>query len=114
MSHPIRILHVYKAALPTSMGGVEVFLDILCQTTAKIGIQNKILSLAKYPKITPIDRPGYQVIEAKQNFFFASTGFSFEAFKKFKALTKLKFWQVCTKRILFYRKISKQSFLLIT
>ena len=86
MSKNIRTLHVYKTAFPSSKGGVEVFMDTLCNTTSVLGVENTIFSLADKPSCKPISLPKYNVVQAKQNLFIASTGFSFSAFSRFSEL----------------------------
>ncbi len=86
-SKRIKILHVYKTSLPQTVGGIEVFLDTLCRTTQKLGADNTIFSLAKQPlDKMPISLNGYRVIQGKENFHFASTGFSLSAFSIFSKL----------------------------
>ena len=82
----MKILHIYKRSLPESIGGVEKFIDSLCKSIAKFGIQNKVLSLSKNPSKKEIHLEGYSVIHAKENIYFGSTGFSLEAFYIFKKL----------------------------
>ncbi|MCH9769741.1 MAG: glycosyltransferase [Gammaproteobacteria bacterium] len=82
----IRVLHFYKTAWPTSIGGVEVSIDTLCQATAKLGVDNTVLSLADEPFAAKIDLAGYKVVQVKQDCFLASTGFSIAALAKFRKL----------------------------
>ena len=84
----MRVLHFYKTCALNSTGGVEVFMDTLCNATADFGVENTILSLADKPESTPVNLPRYQVIQAKQNVFVASTGFSISAFSQFKRLAE--------------------------
>lgn len=84
----MRVLHVYKSAKPNSVGGVETFIDTLCIAGGKIGIKNSVLTLNADGKTADIELNGYKVVQAKQNFSIASTGFSFSAFQKFKNLAK--------------------------
>jgi len=82
----IKTLHVYKTSLPNSHGGVETFIDTLCKFDSKLGVENTVLALHPKPQEKPIFMDGYTVHQAKQNLFFASTGFSLSAFGKFKKL----------------------------
>jgi len=85
----MNILHVYKTSFPTSVGGVEFFMDALCNNiTCQFGVKNTILSLANSPLDKPISISNYKVVQAKQNLFVASTGFSVSAFAKFNKLAK--------------------------
>ncbi len=82
----MKILHVYKNALPESKGGVEVFIDTLCSVTAEYGVKNTVLTLSKQPKKQTIQLHGYDIKQAKQDLFIASTGFSISAFFIFRKL----------------------------
>lgn len=84
----MKVLHIFKAALPESTGGVEVFMDTLCRMTAPLGVDNTILTLAKQPQPEPFSYHHYQIVQAKQQLFIASTGFSFTAGAWFKKLTQ--------------------------
>jgi glycosyltransferase involved in cell wall biosynthesis len=83
----LRVLHVYKTSMPSSVGGVESFIDNLCKAVTKSSMQNIVLTLHERPAPEPIKMSGYTVYQAKQNFFLASTGFSFSAFKLFRNLS---------------------------
>lgn len=84
----IKVLHFYKTSLLSSNGGVEMFIDTLCNASSKYNIENTLLSLSKTPSITTVDMSGYKLHEAKQDLFIASTGFSISAFAKFKELAE--------------------------
>lgn len=73
--------------MPYSYGGVESFIDTLCRVDSKLGIENTVLTLHPEPRNHKIKMNGYSIHQAKQNFFFASTGISFEAFSKFRWLS---------------------------
>jgi len=82
----IKVLHIYKRALPESIGGIEKFIDTLCNSISSYGIKNNVLTLSKNPKRKPIIMNGYSVHQAKENIYLGSTGFSLEAFLKFRKL----------------------------
>lgn len=82
----IKVLHFYKTAIPSTIGGVEVFMDTLCDTTADLGVNSTILALSKDPAPNVVAMPKYKLVQAKQNFFIASTGFSFSVVSKFRRL----------------------------
>lgn len=82
----MKVLHVFKTARPASFGGVESFIDNLCKADSKLGVKNTVFTLHPEPHEQPIEMDGYTVIQAKQNIFVASTGFSFSAIYRFKRL----------------------------
>lgn len=84
----VKVLHFYKTSLPQSMGGVEVFIDTLCNASASLNVENVVLSLADAPRKDPIQMHSYLVLQAQQNLFVASTGFSLAAFHKLHTLAK--------------------------
>lgn len=88
MMPKIKVLHIYKTSFYDSKGGVEVFIDTLANATSHLGVENRVLSLHKKPSKTPIQLDKYEIIQAKQNLFLASTGFSVSAFSLFKELAK--------------------------
>ena len=82
----IRVLHVYKRSFPESIGGVEKFIDTLCNSISEYKVINHLLCLSKTPDKNPINMKGYEVYQSKENLYFGSTGFSIEAFFKFRKL----------------------------
>ncbi|MCX7124653.1 MAG: glycosyltransferase [Gammaproteobacteria bacterium] len=47
----MKILHVYKSYYPHTFGGIEKFIDTLCENTSKQGVFNELLTTA------PCDKP---------------------------------------------------------
>ncbi len=88
MSNKIKVLHVYKTAMPTTTGGVEVFIDDLCKSLSRYNVDSAVMYLAKKPSKEPVQMDGYKAHQVKQNLFVASTGFSIAAFSKLKKLAK--------------------------
>ena len=85
----MRVLHFYKTSILDSTGGVETFIDNLCNATDDLGIENTVLALTAKVKSLPVERSAkYQTIQVKRHLFFASTGFSFSAFREFKRLAR--------------------------
>lgn len=83
----MRVLHVYKTSFPTSVGGIEVFIDNLSNHTNKLGVENTVLSLADIPQTKRTKVNSYDVVLSKQSFFIASTGFSLAAFTEFRKIS---------------------------
>ena len=84
----LKVLHFYKTSLLDSHGGVEKFIDTLCKGTYDLGVENTFLTLSKKYVNEEIKFKKYTIINAKEDFYFFSTGFSISAFLKFKKLTK--------------------------
>lgn len=82
----IRVLHLYKKSILESYGGVEKFIDTLCKCTYEFDIDNILFSLSKRNLNQQISLEKYIVINAKQDIYIFSTGFSIQAFSKFKKL----------------------------
>lgn len=75
----MKILHFFKTHWPDTFGGVERVIDNIANELQKKGVESTILSLSKKPSTSKLYYNGYEIIQAKQNFEFASTGFSFTA-----------------------------------
>ena len=82
----VRILHLYKRSILDSYGGVEKFIDTLCKCTNEFDIENILFSLSKKNLNKKINLDKYTVINAKEDIYIFSTGFSIQAFSKFKKL----------------------------
>ncbi len=86
-SLPMNILHVYKAALPHSMGGVEQVIHQLAKGAAEKGANVEVLALNRGPREV-VDGGGYKVHYQPTLFEVASTPFSLKAFYKFRELSQ--------------------------
>lgn len=84
----MRILHFYKTAFPDTMGGVEQVIHQICQQSHRFGATCEVLALSPHPSPTVIELDGYKTYQVKENIKIASTGFSIQAFSKFKELAQ--------------------------
>ena len=84
----MNVLHFYKTSLPTTVGGVEVFIDSLCKSTKALGVRNTVFSLVDNRDTADREFNGYNCAFAKYNISIASTSFSLSAFHKFRDLAK--------------------------
>lgn len=84
----MRILHFYKTYYPDTVGGTEQVINQLARASLPLGIQTDVLSLSQTCNPPMIEIDGHRAHRAKQTFQMASTGFSLEAFSRFKALAK--------------------------
>lgn len=83
----MNILHVYKAALPHSMGGVEQVIHQLAKGATKEGANVEVIAINRGPERT-INHEGYNVHYLPVLFEVVSTPFSLKAFPKFRKLAK--------------------------
>jgi glycosyltransferase involved in cell wall biosynthesis len=83
----MNILHLYKAALPHSMGGVEQVIHQLAKGAVEKGANVEVLALNRGPRDV-VDGGGYKVYYQPTLFEVASTPFSLKAFYKFRELSK--------------------------
>ena len=72
----MRVLHVFKTSSRVSFGGGETFIDRLCRHTGRLGAQNTVFALNPREASQTIQTPDYRLIQMRQDFSFASTGFS--------------------------------------
>ena len=72
----MRVLHVFKTSSRVSFGGGETFIDRLCRHTGRLGAQNTVFALNPQEPSQTIQTPDYQLVQMRQDFSLASTGFS--------------------------------------
>lgn len=82
----MRVLHVFKTYYPDTFGGVERTIHAIAKGAVAHGIQSDVLSLSRDPVANTVEFDGHVAYKAKLDLEFASTGFSREAFSKFKDL----------------------------
>lgn len=83
----MRVLHVFKTYHPDTFGGVERTIHAIAKGCLTHGIQSDVLSLSRDPVANTVEFDGHMAYKAKLDLEFASTGFSREAFSKFKDLS---------------------------
>ncbi|KAA5836762.1 glycosyltransferase [Pseudomonas chlororaphis] len=82
----MRVLHFYKTYLPDSVGGTEQVIFQLCESGAHYGIDGQVLTLSPTPSSGALKVGQHEVHQAKLDFQFASTGFSYSVFKQFREM----------------------------
>lgn len=80
----MKILHLYKDALPNSYGGIETFIFELARETSKLNCENVVLSTGASTQY--INHHGSRVEYLRKNFTVLSTPISFEYFWKYKEI----------------------------
>ncbi|MFL1490554.1 glycosyltransferase family 4 protein [Pseudomonas antarctica] len=83
----MKILHFYKTFAADQHGGVEMFIRHLTRATSQQGGENVVLSLSKDVMPT-VQMTDYRLVQAKEDFNLASTGFSLSSFKLFSELAE--------------------------
>lgn len=83
----MRILHFFKTYYPDAYGGIQQAIYQLAEGAYQNGAEVEVLSLSnrKSPKQTIIGN--HRVHTSSQDFYVASTGFSFSAFSDFRRLS---------------------------
>lgn len=84
----MRVLHVFKTAMPESFGGVEYYIDQLCRALRARGVDSDVFTLSDIANPRTIDYHGYKIHRAKRTFTIASTGFSLQSISRFKDVVK--------------------------
>lgn len=80
----MRVLHFFKTYLPETVGGIEQVIYQLCESTRPFGVDSEVLTLSNEPGELMVG--GHRVHRAKLDLHLASTGFSFSALGRLKAL----------------------------
>ncbi|MBB3611600.1 glycosyltransferase [Rhizobium sp. BK602] len=84
----MRVLHFFKTYWPDTFGGIERTIHAIAKGTARYGVETDVLSLSKMPRENSVEFDGHMAHKAKLDFEFASTGFSREAFGRFRELSR--------------------------
>ncbi|UIN56496.1 MULTISPECIES: glycosyltransferase family 4 protein [Pseudomonas] len=82
----MRVLHFFKTYLPDSVGGIEQVIFQLCESGAQHGIEGQVLTLSANPEPAVVRLGQHEVHRARLDVQFASTGFSWSVFKRFREL----------------------------
>ncbi len=83
----MRVLHVFKTYYPDTFGGMERTIHAIAKGALGYGIQSDVLSLSRDPVVNTVEFDGHMAYKAKLDLEVASTGFSREAFSRFKDLS---------------------------
>ena len=78
----MHILHIYKRAIPDSLGGIEKAIETICKSTSNVGIENTVIALSKKPSFR-LSKKNYNVEILTELFEIFSTPFSFKIFRRF-------------------------------
>lgn len=82
----MRVLHFFKTYLPETVGGIEQVIYQLCQSTSLHGVESEVLTLSADPQPAELMVGNHRVHRAKLDLHLASTGFSYSALGRLKAL----------------------------
>ncbi|MEZ2129489.1 MULTISPECIES: glycosyltransferase family 4 protein [unclassified Sinorhizobium] len=83
----MRVLHFFKTYWPDTFGGIERTIHAIAKGTQKYGFESDVLSLSDQPEGNTKHFDGHMAYKARLDFEFASTGFSREAFRRFRELS---------------------------
>ncbi len=84
----MRVLHFFKTYYPDSFGGIEQVIRQLCVGTARLGVENEVLTLTRDKNNSLIHFEGHVVRRVRLDFEIASTGFSLAAIGQLATLAK--------------------------
>lgn len=79
----LNILHVYKSYYPETQGGVERLIQMLSQTTIKMGCKNRLLTCTNQKKAWTEKTPELEVFFYPKTLELASSPFSYALWKAF-------------------------------
>lgn len=84
----MKILHVYKSAIPYSMGGVEQVVHQLAMQSSRMGHDVTVLCVNRsgYAEPKPAEPIEYRLVVERSLFEFASTPFSWSVISRFAQL----------------------------
>ncbi|MBY0574377.1 MAG: glycosyltransferase family 4 protein [Undibacterium sp.] len=84
----MKVLHFYRTYYPDSFGGVEQVIRQMVNGSKRLGIEAEVLTLTRDNKNLELEFEGHRVHRVRLNIEIASTGFSWAAFARFKALAE--------------------------
>lgn len=84
----MRVLHFFKTYMPDTTGGIEQVIYQLSEGGRSHGIESDVLTLTANTQPSRLRIANHNVRRARQNFFIASTGFSYEAFAIFREMAR--------------------------
>lgn len=84
----MRVLHFFKTYYPDSLGGIEQVIRQLCVGTARLGVENEVLTLTRDRHNALLHFEGHLVRRVRLDFEIASTGFSLSAIGQLAKLAK--------------------------
>lgn len=82
----MNVLHVYRTYFPDTQGGAEESIRQMTQSTAALGINNRVLTLQREPGEDRLDVPGSQVWRAQRQFSLQSCDIGFGMVPLFREL----------------------------
>lgn len=84
----MRVLHFFKTYLPDTTGGIEQVIFQLCEQAHANGVESQVLTLSRKPVPEEVLVEHHRVTRARENIQIASTGFSLDVFKRFRAMAQ--------------------------
>jgi rhamnosyl/mannosyltransferase len=84
----VKIIHVYKAYYPASLGGVEKFIDSVALATTPLGAVHELLTIHQEPQPKSCLQGAVMVHAFPQTFSLSSCPVSFSLFRRFKEMTQ--------------------------
>jgi len=88
VTHPLRVLHVYRTYLPDPTGGLQEAIRQICLNTSALGVESRIFTLSPNVKPRLIRRDEADVYRCPRHFEIASSGFSLSALGTFRELIR--------------------------
>lgn len=76
----MRVLQFYRTYLPETHGGVEEAIHQICLATRKLGVEQRVLTMAPVGHVTTIERPEARVIQVPLQLEPASCSMGIKAF----------------------------------
>lgn len=80
----MRVLHFYRTYLPETHGGAEEAIRQICLATKHLGVENRVLSLARVSQRTEIQREEAGVIQVPLQMEPASCSMGVETFREYR------------------------------
>jgi len=84
----VKVLHLYKAYLPDSIGGVEQVINQVIRGTEPLGVTSEVMTFTHEAHDDTVSVDGHKVSRCSIDLEVASTPFSWRSISRFKQLAK--------------------------
>ena len=80
----MRVLQLYRTYLPETYGGIEEAIRQICLSTTKLGVEQRILTMAPVSSVETLERPEAKVIRVPIQMEPASCSMGWELFRVYR------------------------------
>ena len=80
----MRVFQFYKTYLPETCGGIEQAIRQICLATTRLGVEQRILTMAPVKEVETLERPKGRVIRVPKQIEPGSCSMGIQAFRVYR------------------------------